>query len=66
MAIAREAGRTYCSVAVNALQMARLELVTSPAAGVELGIHSDAPARVDASRLAGARLEADYRFVTTS
>jgi hypothetical protein len=66
MAIAREAGRKYCPVAVNALLTARLELLASPAADADLTIHSDGPARVEADRLEGPRLAADYRFVTTS
>jgi hypothetical protein len=66
MAIAREANRKYCPLAVTALLTARLELLTSPLADASLSIHSDGPARVDADRLDGPRLRADYRFVTTS
>ena len=66
MAIAREAGRKYCPVAVNALLTARLELLTSPLADASLSIHSDGPVRIEVDRLEGPCLRADYRFVTTS
>jgi hypothetical protein len=66
MAVAREAGRKYCPVAVNALLTARLELLNSAAGNADLTVRSDGPARVDAERLGGPRHQADYRFVTTS
>lgn len=66
MAIAREAGRKYCPVAVNALLAAGLEHLSAVAGDAMLDVRSDAPARVSAERLAGAVLGPDYRFVTTS
>ena len=66
MAIAREAGRKYCPMAVNALLMARLELLTSPSADADLRIHSDGPVALDGDRLEGSPFRSDYRFVTTS
>jgi hypothetical protein len=66
MAIGREAGRKYCPMAVNALLMARLELLTSPSADADLRIHSDGPVALDGDRLEGSPFRADYRFVTTS
>jgi response regulator RpfG family c-di-GMP phosphodiesterase len=67
MAIAREAGRRYCPLAVNALMGARPQLLDDSAeralAEVTLGGRAD----IDPSRLDAARpWTIDYRFVTTS
>lgn len=66
MAIAREAGRKYCPVAVNALLAARLEGLGVTIDDRDLGVRSDGPVRVAADRLDGSRVRIDYRFVTTS
>ena len=67
MVIAREAGRRYCPLAVNALMGARPELLDE--AGEKAVVDATLSGRVDIDR---SRLEAaipwrvDYRFVTTS
>ena len=66
MAIAREAGRRYCPVAVNALVAARLARPGDTRVVRETSWRPDTRADVDGERLAGARLGADYRWVTTS
>jgi hypothetical protein len=67
MAIAREAGRRYCPLAVNALMALRPERMDEAA---ERGMAEVAPggrANIDASRVDAARPWAvDYRFVTSS
>jgi HD-GYP domain-containing protein (c-di-GMP phosphodiesterase class II) len=66
MAIAREAGRRYCSMAVNALVAARLEQLAD-SEDRETGAIPDTRVCLDAERLAKAgALPIDYRFVTTS
>ena len=67
MAIARQAGRRFCPVAVNALVAGRLEQFHGGLDVRENLSQPDAPARVDAERLAkGSQLAIDYRFVTIS
>jgi hypothetical protein len=67
MAIAREAGRRYCPVAVNALIAARFERIQPGLVVEDLGARPETPARVDGGRLgAGTLLRVDYRLVTTS
>jgi hypothetical protein len=67
MAIARQAGRRYCPMAVNVLIAARLERFDVGASVGDVLAQPEGPARIDSERLAAARpLEIDYRFVTTS
>jgi hypothetical protein len=67
MAIAREAGRRFCPMAVNALVAARLEHCTAGLDMSDAVARPDGPAVVDADRLARSRrLTIDYRFVTIS
>jgi len=67
MAIAREAGRRFCPVAVNALIAGRLEQFDAGLDVREMLAQPDAPVNVTTDRLAQARpLAVDYRFVTTS
>ena len=67
MAIAREAGRRFCPMAINALVAARLEQFDAGLDVREVLVQPDAPAHVDADRLAkGSPLGIDYRFVTVS
>ncbi len=67
MAVAREAGRRYCPVAVNALIAARIERFQTGLAAEDLGARPETAARVDGGRLdAGTPLRVDYRLVTTS
>jgi HD-GYP domain-containing protein (c-di-GMP phosphodiesterase class II) len=67
MALAREAGRRFCPVAVTALMAGRLEHLDAA-----LDVHGerggpDGAVRVEADRLGAAQtLRADYRLVTTS
>jgi hypothetical protein len=65
MAIAREAGRRFCPVAVNAVLAARLEKLAVTTDEADLDIRSDSPARVGSERVSS-RFTPDYRFVTTS
>ena len=66
MAIAREAGRRFCPMAVNVLVAARLEHCEAVDVGGGVA-RPDGPACVDADRLRGSRrLTIDYRFVTIS
>jgi hypothetical protein len=67
MAIARQAGRRFCPVAVNALIAGRHEQFHGGLDVRENLAQPDAPARLDAERLArGTQLAIDYRFVTIS
>jgi hypothetical protein len=66
MAIARDAGRRYCPVAVNALVAARLDRPGDVRDVRETSWQPETRADVEGSRLSGSRLRADYRFVTTS
>lgn len=67
MAIAREAGRRFCPLAVNALVAARLEACDPVMDVRQVVAQPESPADVDAGRLANARpLAIDYRFVTIS
>jgi len=66
MAIARDAGRRYCPVAVNALVAARLDRPGDTRVVREASWQPETRADVDGDRLAGARLAVDYRLVTTS
>ena len=67
MAIARDAGRRFCPVAVSALIAARLEQFDTGLDVREMLAQPDAPADLTADRLARGRpLAVDYRFVTTS
>ena len=67
MAIAREAGRRFCPVAVNALIAARLEQFDAGLDVREMLAQPDAPADRDRrSAGQGPPLAVDYRFVTTS
>lgn len=67
MALAREAGRRFCPVAVTALMAGRLEQLDAAMDVREEGARPDARAQVDGERLAAARpLAVDYRLVTTS
>ena len=65
MAIARDAGRRFCPVAVNAVLAARLEKLAVVTDEADLDIRSDSPALIGSERV-GARFAPDYRFVTTS
>jgi hypothetical protein len=66
MAIAREAGRRYCPVAVNALVAARLDRPGDVRDVRDSSWQPDTRADVSGERLGGVRLRADYRLVTTS
>jgi HD-GYP domain-containing protein (c-di-GMP phosphodiesterase class II) len=67
MAMARQAGGRFCPVAVNALVAGRLEQFDVGLDVREVLAQPDAPARLDAERLAKASpLTIDYRFVTIS
>jgi hypothetical protein len=67
MAIAREAGRRFCPMAVNALVAARLEQFEAGLDVREVLAPPDAPAHRAADRMPKARaLAIDYRFVTIS
>ncbi len=67
MAIARQAGRRFCPMAVNALVAARLERFLAGQDDREVQAQPESPVHLDADRLARAdRLVIDYRFVTTS
>ena len=67
MAIARDAGRRFCPMAVNALAAARLEQCDAGRDVRDLLAQPDGPARLDAEDLARSRpLAIDYRFVTIS
>ena len=66
MAIAREAGRRFCPLAVNALMALRPEQLDEEG---ERGMEDVAPggrAAVDPSRFEGRPWPVDYRFVTNS
>jgi hypothetical protein len=67
MAIAREAGRRYCPLAVNALMALRPEGIDDAAEKRMAEVAPDGRADVDVSRLAVvAPWRVDYRLVTTS
>jgi HD domain len=67
MVIAREAGRRFCPLAVNALMALRPERMDEAAERAMGEVAPGGRAAVDPSRLeAAARWRADYRFVTTS
>jgi len=67
MAMARQAGGRFCPVAVNALVAGRLEQFDVGLDVREVLAQPDAPARLDAQRVAKASpLTIDYRFVTIS
>jgi hypothetical protein len=67
MAIAREAGRRYCPLAVNALVAVRPELLDEAGERAQADVTVGGRADIDRSRLdAARRWKVDYRFVTTS
>jgi hypothetical protein len=67
MAIAREAGRRYCPLAVNALIGIRPELLDEAGERALADVTVGGRADIDPSRLDAARpWQIDYRFVTTS
>ncbi len=67
MAIAREAGRRFCPLAVNALMMVQPELVDEDADRELAEVTPCGRADIDVSRLeVAAPWKVDYRLVTTS
>ena len=67
MAIAKEAGRRYCPLAVNALMGVRPELLDEAGERALSDVTVGGRADIDPSRLDAARpWTVDYRFVTTS
>jgi hypothetical protein len=67
MAIAREAGRRFCPVAVTALMVMAIEQVDDVAERALAEVLPDGPATVDRSRIDAARWwRVDYRLVTSS